>query len=83
MWRPTRVEPVNETMSTRSLRTIASPTSGPSPTTMLTTPGGTPASSSSSPSSSAVPDVSSLGFTIAQHPTARANGSFWLTISSG
>ncbi len=30
-----------------------------------------------------VPGVSSLGFTTAVQPTARANGSFWLTISKG
>ena len=45
---------------------------------MLTTPGGTPASRRSAPSLSVVPEVSSLGLTTAQQPTARAKGSFWL-----
>ena len=30
-----------------------------------------------------MPEVSSLGLIAAVHPTASANGSFWLTISSG
>ena len=67
---PDAVEPVNEIMSTSGLRQIASPTF-PSPTTMFTTPAGTPASQSNSPSRRAVPDVSSLGLTTAQQPTAK------------
>ena len=42
--RPTCVEPVNETTRTASSVVIGVPTSGPSPVTMFTTPGGTPAS---------------------------------------
>ena len=42
---PARVEPVKDTMSTPGCELIAAPTPGPSPLTMLNTPGGTPAAS--------------------------------------
>ena len=41
---PARVEPVKDTMSTSGCEEMAAPTVGPSPFTMLNTPGGTPAS---------------------------------------
>ena len=55
----------------------------PVPTTMLTTPAGTPASIRISPSSSVEPEVSSRGLTTAVQPAASAKGSFWLTIRNG
>ncbi len=42
-----------------------------------------PASRHNSARRMVVPGVSSAGFTTAVQPTARANGSFWLTMSRG
>ncbi len=50
---PTWVEPVNAILSTPGCATSAAPAVSPSPVTMLTTPGGKPASMTSSPSRSA------------------------------
>src|SRR5437763_8560802 len=47
---PTAVEPVNDTMSTSAQSTSACPASGVEPVTMLTTPGGKPASAKTSAS---------------------------------
>ena len=51
--------------------------------TTLSTPSGRPAAWQISARRIVVPGVSSAGFTTAVQPTARANGSFWLTIRSG
>eukprot|EP01139_Manchomonas_bermudensis_P009730 Amastigsp_a339490_9.p7 type:complete len:103 gc:universal Amastigsp_a339490_9:690-998(+) len=58
---PTAVEPVNETAGTPGCATSGAPHDGPVPKTMLTTPGGTPASLSSAQSMCAVSEVNSDG----------------------
>src|SRR5882672_3793842 len=80
---PTLVDPVKDNMSTSGCVTSTSPTTLPVPTTMLTTPAGTPAATRISPSITVVPDVTSAGLTTAVQPAASANGSFWLTIRNG
>ena len=80
--RPTWVDPVNEIMSMSGCRVSLLPTPLALVRT-LTTPSGRPASSSSWVRWTVVPEVSSLGLTTAVQPTASANGSFWLMISSG
>ncbi len=68
---PARVDPVNETMSTRGCDDSACPTSAP-PCTKFTTPGGTPAASRISKNSTAEEGVYSEGFSTMVQPTARA-----------
>jgi len=52
------------------------PTVGPSPSTRLNTPFGTPASWSASVKTTAVIEVNSLGLTTTVHPVAKAAESF-------
>ena len=68
---PTAVDPVNETTATRGCVVSASPTAGP-PVSILTTPGGTPASSSTFTKCKADSGVSSDGFntTVLPHTSA-------------
>src|SRR4029453_11842485 len=73
---PTAVDPVKDSMSTSGCVTSTSPTTGPVPTRMLTTPAGTPAATRISPSITVVPEVTSAGLTTAVQPAASANGSF-------
>ena len=80
---PTPVEPVKLTISTRGSEVMIAPTGSPYPSTILTTPAGTPASISSSPRMTVVEGVISDGFTTAVQPAASAKGSFWLTIRKG
>ena len=81
--RPTAVEPVNESMSTSTCSDRRAPTTDPGPVTTFSTPSGRPASWQICARRIVVPGVSSAGLTTAVQPTARANGSFWLMISSG
>src|SRR3546814_20405721 len=59
---PTVVLPVNDTALTAGCTTIASPTFGPSPCTMLSTPAGSPIFAASSPNIVAVLGMTSDGF---------------------
>lgn len=73
--RPTSVDPVNESLRTRSSSKNASPIVAASPVTMFTTPAGMPASTASSPIAIADKGVSSAGLITTVHPhasTARA-----------
>ncbi len=80
---PTSVEPVNATLSTSSCPDRAAPAS-PKPGTMLTTPGGNPASSKISASMSAVSGgVCSAGLRMTVLPAASAGASFHDDMSSG
>ena len=81
MRRPTGVEPVNAILSTCAA-TSASPVR-PSPVTMLSTPGGRPASRDSSANSSAVSEVYSAGFSTTVLPIASAGATFQASIKSG
>ena len=63
--------------------TSASPTSGPSPVTTLTTPFGKPASANSGANSSIDADVNSDGLITAVQPAASAGASFQLVSVSG
>jgi hypothetical protein len=82
--RPTSVEPVKE-----SLRSRSSAISGPVTSagrvvgTTLTTPAGTPASTSTWVSSSEVSGVSSAGLSTTVHPAARAGAILRVAIASG
>jgi hypothetical protein len=78
--RPTSVEPVNATLSTRGSETSASPELGPSPGTMLTTPGGISESAITSASAIAVTGVSSAGFSTTVLPVAIAGAIFQMAI---
>ena len=71
MSRPTSVEPVKAILSTPSCATSAAPVA-PSPVTMLTTPGGRPASTQISAKASAVSGVNSAGFSTTVLPAASA-----------
>ena len=82
MMRPTSVEPVKAILSTSGCSTIAAPVS-PSPVTMLTTPGGRPASTQISANGSAVSGVNSAGFSTTVLPAASAGAIFQASISSG
>ena len=80
---PTSVEPVNATLSTSRMRGERRARVSPKPVTMLTTPGGKPASSISSPRRSAESGVCSAGFSTTVLPQASAGPSFHAAISSG
>ncbi len=75
---PARVEPVNETMSMSGWREIASPTVGPSPSTRLNTPFGTPASASTSANRCALSGAISLGLSTTVQPAASAGATLQL-----
>ena len=80
---PVSREPVNVITGTSGWRTSASPASSPKPCTMLTTPGGTPASASSSTKRSARNGVSSAGFRTTVLPQTSAGQSFHDGIAIG
>ena len=81
--RPTSVEPVNETLSTRGSVTSASPAVGPWPGTTFTTPGGKPASARISARTRAVTGVSKAGLRTAVFPVTSAGASFQMAIMYG
>ena len=79
---PTSLDPVNAILSTLGWLTKAAPVS-PNPVTILTTPGGNPASLKSSANLQAETGVYSAGFKIMVHPHARAGANFQIAINSG
>jgi hypothetical protein len=84
MLRPVRVEPVNATLSTRSLPASIAPTSGPSPVTTLTTPFGRSGTASRMRARwIAVTGVASAGLSTTVHPAHSAGAIFHAAISSG
>src|SRR6185312_1877324 len=80
---PVRVEPVNDTALIFGCSTIAWPTLGPSPCTMLSTPGGKPHSRASSAKRNAVNGVISEGFATTALPAASAGAIFQVNRYSG
>ncbi len=82
MMRPTSVEPVKAILSMSLCSTISAPVA-PSPVTMLTTPGGSPASMHTSAKASAVSGVNSAGFSTTVFPAASAGAIFQASIRSG
>ena len=80
--RPTSVEPVNASLSMPAWLTSNSPTR-PSPVTIFTTPGGTPARWQISANSSAVSEVNSAGLNTTLLPAASAGAIFQESIKSG
>ena len=79
---PVAVDPVNAILSTSRCSTRAAPAS-PKPVTMLSAPGGKPASSSSSPSRSAVSGVCSAGLRTTVLPAVSAGITLKQAIVSG
>ena len=73
---PARTDPVKLTMSTIGCDAIASPTAGPYPVTMLSTPAGRPMASQASASSRAFSGATSLGFSTTVQPAASAGATF-------
>ena len=69
---PPRVDPVKDTWLTPGCLLSAEPVVGPSPCTMLKTPGGMPASSTTRANNAAHIGVTSLGFKTIVQPAARA-----------
>src|SRR5208283_596514 len=80
---PTAALTVNAILSTLGWATSAEPAISPTPFTMLTTPGGKPASSNQLANSSAVSGVCSAGFNTQVQPAAIAGASFQAAISRG
>src|SRR3984893_961983 len=80
---PTAALPVNAILSTPGCATSAAPQVSPNPLTILTTPGGKPASSNQFANSSAVNGVCSAGLSTQVQPAARAGASFHAAISNG
>ena len=80
---PTSALPVNAILSTSGCSTIAAPAVSPTPVTMLTTPGGSPASAKLDASASTVSGVCSAGFSTIVQPAQIAGASFHAAISSG
>ena len=80
---PTTVEPVKLTMSTCGEATRASPTSAPAPVTMLTTPGGKPASTTASANRSTARGSWGAGLTTTVLPMARAGPTLPAMLTSG
>ena len=76
MRRPTAVLPVNDTALTAGCSTSGSPTAGPLPCTMLSTPRGKPISTASLPSIVAVAGVISDGLATTVLPAASAGAIF-------
>src|SRR5579864_7916974 len=74
--RPVLVPPVNATLSTSELSAIAAPTTGPAPSTILTTPLGNPSSSINVANRNTVSGVSSDGLRTQVLPAASAGASF-------
>ena len=79
---PTSVEPVNATLSTSGCFTSAAP-ARPSPVTMFTTPGGSPACRRTSQKRSAESGVVSAGFRTTVLPVASAGAIFHESMRSG
>ena len=82
-YRPTSVDPVNETTSTSGCRPSARPAVSPKPGTTFSTPSGIPASAASSATRSALSGDSSAGLTITELPAARAGPSFQPSMAAG
>src|SRR5580698_7123322 len=81
---PVVVSPVKEMQLTSGCSVIAEPAAlGPKPCTMLSTPGGKPASLAISPSMLAVIGVNSAGLHTTVLPQASAGASFQVSSSSG
>ncbi len=80
---PVSTPPVNAILSTRGSVTRPPPAVGPSPVTMLTTPGGRSSDWKISARISAESGVCSAGFSTAVQPAASAGASFHAAISSG
>src|SRR5712691_8893324 len=80
---PTSALPVNAILSTSACATSAAPATSPTPVTILTTPGGTPASAKLEASARADKGVCSAGFKIIVQPAQIAGASFQAAISSG
>jgi len=80
---PTSLEPVNETALIAGWWTMDSPTAEPGPTTMLRTPGGSPAFSNSSTRMRAIPGVSSAGLKTTVLPATSAGAIFQHGIDQG
>ena len=81
--RPTAVDPVKLTTATRGSATSGAPASSPRPWTMLSTPGGRPASWAMRPKHQAVAGVSSAAFRTAALPHTRAGNTFHATLAIG
>src|SRR5699024_512452 len=79
---PTALLPVNETLRTRGLSTMAWPTRAP-PGTMLSTPAGTPAALAMSPSTSSGSSVTSEGLSTTGQPAASAGATFQAVVTMG
>src|SRR5204863_675096 len=79
---PTSALPVNAILSTPPCSTIAAPVP-PSPVTMLTTPGGRPASAKLEASASTDNGVCSAGLSTVVQPAQIAGASFHAAISIG
>ena len=79
---PTSALPVNAILSTSGCATIAAPVP-PSPVTMLTTPGGRPASAKLEASARTHSGVCSAGFSTVVQPAQIAGASFHAAISIG
>ena len=73
---PARTDPVKLTISTWGCDAIASPTTGPYPVTMFSTPAGSPIAMQASASSIAFSGASSLGFSTTVQPAASAGATF-------
>ena len=80
---PVRVEPVKATMSTPGCATRWAPVVGPSPGTMLRTPGGIPVSAASSARRIALSGVAGSGFSTTAQPAASAGASFQVASMNG
>ena len=80
---PTRVLPVKDNLRTSKLSTRADPIALASPTTTFNAPRGMPAASASWHKARAEKGVSSLGFTTAVQPAAKAPAAARVTIAEG
>src|SRR2546429_2221496 len=78
---PTAALPVKAILSTLGCATMEAPAVSPKPFTMLTTPGGKPASSNQTANSSAVSGVCSAGLSTQVQPAAMAGASFQAAMS--
>src|SRR5207245_2132693 len=82
IWRPTSVEPVNDTRSTPACATSADPASS-APWTTFSTPAGSPASSSAPANASPLAGDSSAGFQTTVFPQTSAGRIFQLGTATG
>src|SRR4029450_13287611 len=80
---PTAALPVNAILSTSGCSTIAAPAGSPSPVTMLTTPGGSPASSKDDASSRTGRGGCAAGWSTTEQPAQIGGASFQVAISKG